>query len=630
MKMIRDSERPVRQRAPTSVGATIRKLLGLFEPQERWTLAALCAVVVVVALIQTLGVASIMPFMSLVANPAMVTQNAWMGWVYESFGFESTRAFLLFAGLGVLGMMALSNASSALEHWLVLRFAWTKQHRLAVRLLDKYLQEPYTFFLDRNTTALGKNILAEVGDVINGVLMPLMKAVAQGLVVLFVFALLVVVDVKVALAAGLVLGGTYALIFAVIKRRQRQLGKVWRASNSLRFKAAAEALGSIKETKVLGREGAFLSRFAAADRRFANAHASNAIVADIPRYALETVAFGGILLMVLYFLYTREDFGQAVALLSLYAVAGLRLMPALQHVFRAAARARFFLPALDSLYEDLHRGGDRSPRPSRPPSPDGPPEITFERGIILEGVTYRYPTGESDVVKGIDLEISKNTSVAFVGSTGCGKTTLVDLLLGLLEPQQGTIRVDGTVLSPETIPLWRQRIGYVPQHIYLSDDTVMRNIAFGLSDDEIDRHAVERAARIAHLHEFVLSLPDGYDTVIGERGIRLSGGQRQRIGIARALYHDPQVLIMDEATSALDGITEEAVIQAINDLAGEHTIVLVAHRLSTVRDCDAVYLFEEGQIVAAGTYRELMQTNPRFRAMAKEGLPEAVPAGSGP
>jgi ABC-type multidrug transport system fused ATPase/permease subunit len=295
-------------------------------------------------------------------------------------------------------------------------------------------------------------------------------------------------------------------------------------------------------------------------------------------------------------------------------------MPALQQIFRGLAQIRFFLPALDNLRADLRSAVAESQAQGTASAIDA---IGYEREILLDGVCYGYPGGDRHVIIDITLEIPKNTSVAFVGSTGSGKTTLVDILLGLLEPQRGSVRVDGVALSSANMSAWRKRVGYVPQHIYLCDDSVTKNVAFGVPDTEVNHAAVERAVRVAHLHDFIASLPHGYDTVVGEHGVRLSGGQRQRIGIARALYHDPDVLIMDEATSALDGITEDTVIRAIRDLARQKTIVLVAHRLTTVRDCDAIYLFERGEMVATGTYDELMLTSVKFRGMAGAAIEPA-------
>jgi ABC-type multidrug transport system fused ATPase/permease subunit len=603
--------------------STIWKILGLFEPRERLALAGLFGLMVLVALIQTMGVASIMPFMSLVANPGMITDSEWISRIYNYFGFESTRVFLLFAGLLLLGIMGLSNTSAALQQWLILRFAWRKQHQLSVRLLERYLQEPYTFYLNQNTAGLATNILAEVREFINGVLLWLMKMLAQSFVVVSIFTLLLLVDVFVALASALILGGAYAAIYSFVRRKQSRLGEVRMTATNLRFKAAAEALGSIKETKVLGRQGEFVRRFAVSDRQYADANASNALVGEIPRYALEMVAFGGILVIVLYVLQKRGDFGGAVAVMSLYALAGYRLMPALQQIFHGLAQIRFYVPTLDRLHADLTKRASRRDRDLATADLDHPP-ITYERRIVLDGISYAYPGGEANVLTNINLEIPKNTSVAFVGGTGCGKTTLVDILLGLLEVHEGSIRVDDIALSRDDVAVWQKRVGYVPQHIYLCDDSVTRNIAFGVAEDEIDHPAIERAAQTAHIHDFIGSLPDGYNAVVGEHGVRLSGGQRQRIGIARALYHDPDVLIMDEATSALDGITEDAVIQAIRALSRQKTIIIVAHRLTTVKECDSIYLLDHGQIVAFGSYRELMQTNSKFRAMATGGLAKAA------
>jgi ABC-type multidrug transport system fused ATPase/permease subunit len=601
-----------------------RQVVSLFDPRERWQLAGLFALMLGVALIQTVGVASVLPFMSVVADPTTIERSDVLHRLYELGGFDSARGFLIFVGVVVLVLMALSNVASGFEHYLMSRFVWRRQHRLSVRLLRRYLNESYTFYLQNNTSGLAKNILTEVGEVINGVLMPGLRMLSQALVVIFVLALLLAVDVAVALSATLFLGGGYGLIYAYIRPRQRRLGQVRRGSHQLRFKTADEALGSIKETKVLGREPEFLRRFAASNRRFSNASASNAVVRDLPRYALDTLAFGGIVIVVLYLVGTRDDFAEAIAVLSLYALAGYRLLPALQQVFRGLSTIRFYYPALEHLQGDLkHHPGGPAEKPRRESEP-APPPIPFERRISLRGLGYRYPGRKSDVLKNVTLDIDKNTSVAFVGSTGSGKTTLVDILVGLLEPQRGALCVDDRTLAAADVPAWRRNLGYVPQHIYLCDDTVTRNIALGVPDAEIDHAAVERAARVAHLHDFVRALPAGYDTVVGERGVRLSGGQRQRIGIARSLYADPEVLILDEATSALDGVTEDAVIQAIREVAKTKTVILVAHRLTTVRECDSIYLFENGEVVASGTYQELLTTNLKFRAMASGGVEGAL------
>jgi len=604
--------------------SVIRKVLDLFGKKGQLELIRLILLTLFMALVQTVGVASILPFMSLVASPDMVEENRWMNWTFNTLGFSDTRSFLIFAGLVVLTITALSNAFTALNQWILVRFVWRKQYQISVRLLKQYLNEPYPFHLNRNSANLAKNVLAEVNEVVNGLVVPGMKMLANVVVVTFIFILLLLVDVVLAVVSVLMLGGIYGAIYTIVRRKQARLGRIRRDANGLRFKAAGEALGAIKETIVLGRSEEFLKRFSAPARRFADASASNTVISDIPRYAVETIAFGGIILVMLYILGTREDFGQAVAVMSLYAFAGYRLMPALQLIFHGVARARFFAPALDHLHEDLvvSRGmrGDLAELPAQTSEP-----VSFEREILIDSVSFQYPERDEWVTQDVTLRIARNTTVGFVGSTGSGKTTLVDVILGLLAPQKGCIRVDGVRISPKNVASWRKRVGYVPQRIFLGDDTIARNIAFGLSDADISVADVHRAARTAHIHDFVLSLPEGYDTIVGERGVRLSGGQLQRIGIARALYADPDVLIMDEATSALDGITEDGVMEAIDQLSRQKTIILVAHRISTLRDCDRIYLFDRGQLSASGTYRDLIAESKEFRAMAKVGLGSSTP-----
>jgi len=314
--------------------------------------------------------------------------------------------------------------------------------------------------------------------------------------------------------------------------------------------------------------------------------------------------------VVLYLIAQSGSFASAMPIIALYAFAGYRLMPALQQIYGAVTQLRFAGPALDALHADLMILQPAHPNPSQD-------DIVLKQAITLNDVQYRYPNAPQLALKNLSLTIPAKSTVGLVGTTGSGKTTTVDLILGLLEAQQGTLEVDGQVITEHNRRPWQRAIGYVPQQIYLADDTVAANIAFGVNAKDIDQHAVERAAKIANLHDFVASeLPQQYQTTVGERGVRLSGGQRQRIGIARALYHNPQVLILDEATSALDNLTEQAVMEAVHNLGHEITVILIAHRLSTVRQCDRIYLLERGEVRTSGTYDELIASNQQFAAMA--------------
>ena len=595
---------------PPAVPSLFRQLNSLFNRRERGQLAILAVALVVRACVEMVGVGSIAPFMSVVADPSVVQSNAWLRAAYEAFGFTSTTAFLTALGVAVVVVLAVANTFSALALWGMLRFSYGMHHRLSNRLLRGYLAQPYSFFVERNSAGFSKTILTEVMQVIQGVMTPVLNITARSLVVMALVGLLIVLDPMLALVIVLVLGGAYGGLYTLVRMKQRRLGQERVAANQERFKVTGEAFGGIKDVKVLGREGAFVSRFAPASWTYSKATASNAVLTQIPRYLFETVAFGGIVVIVLYYLQAGQGLAQILPTISLYAFAGYRLMPELQQLFSGVASIRFNRAALDDLTDDLDRFA-----PS-PPAADGK-ALPFEEGVRFEDVTFGYPGADRPALDGVSLAIPRNQTIGLVGASGSGKTTLVDLLLGLYTPEAGQILVDDAPLTAENLSAWRRQVGYVPQHIFLCDDTIAHNIAFGVPEAEVDPMKVEHAARIAHLHDFIGTLPDGYGTVVGERGVRLSGGQRQRIGIARALYHDPEVLVMDEATSALDGATESAVMEAIQELAGRKTIVLIAHRLTTVEDCDCIHLLDQGKLQDSGRYNDLTLSSQAFRAMAR-------------
>ena len=597
------------------LSSLVRAMLALLQGDERRRLAWIVLGMLISALVATVGVAAILPFMRLVAAPDAVQEHRWLGAAYDALDVGSPAVFLFFLGLGTLALLVMSNALRAFTDWRILRFVRDAQDRLSRRLLAQYLSEPYTFFLGRNSAMLSQNILAEVQSVVNGVLTPAMKGLAQAVVTIFIVSLLLVVDVLLALVVLTTLGAAYGAIFHLIRRQQIRLGRARLESNALRYRLVDEAFGGIKDLKVLGRERHYLDRFSVPSRRFARVIADNAMMAELPRYALETIAFGGILLIILYLLGSGREVVSVLPLLSLYAFAAYRLMPSLQQVFSSVTQVRFNAPALQRLRRDLEEiGGGRPVVESARDEAEG--SLQMRREVRLNGVSFAYPGSDVPALRSVDLVLPRNRTVGLVGPTGSGKTTLVDLLLGLFAPTQGTITIDEEVLDERMLPSWRLQLVYVPQQIFLSDDSILRNIAFGIPEAVIDRLAAERAARVAQLHDFIATLPDGYDTLVGERGVRLSGGQRQRIGIARALYHDPDVLIMDEATSALDILTEDAVMDAIRGLAGRKTMVLIAHRLSTVKACDVIYMVEGGRITGFGSYAELTRSNVAFRAMA--------------
>ena len=567
----------------------------LLAPRAMRRFLVLCTVAVAAGLLETAAVASVMPFLSLLAGQGEAGGAARLGVV-------------------VLLLLVAANAISALAAWLLLRFANRQGHELSLRLLAGYLSKPYVFYLDRHTAELQKNVFGEVQRVTAGVLIPAAQIAARFAVVFFISALLVIVHPVAALVVAVVLGGAYTAFYGYARAALHDAGRVSVQAGTQRARHALEALAGAKEIKLLGREAEFLRRFEQPSLAWADAQTTAQAIGQLPRYAVETVAFGLILALAIYLLGTGRGAAQVLPLLGLYAFAGYRLMPALQQIFAAVATMRASHPALQAVLKDLPPEEE-----SAPAGPRAAGRLQVRDAVELAGVRFRYPGEAGWVLPTLSLRVPRNSSVALVGPTGCGKTTVVDLLMGLLRPADGCLRVDGVEIGEHNVRAWQRSIGHVPQQIFLGDDTIERNIAFGLPDGSIDRQRVETAARLAKLHDFVGGLPAGYDTVVGERGVRLSGGQRQRIGIARALYSDPELIVLDEATSALDSVTENAVFEALQALAGRKTIVIVAHRIATVRHCDRLYVMEHGVVVESGTYDELLARKGRFYALASSG-----------
>ena len=588
-----------------------KKLIFLLTPSEQRRAGLLLIMILVMALIDTIGVASILPFMAVLTNPDIIETNLILKKMYQTsniFGVESSQQFIFALGILVFVTLVISLIFKAITTYVQVKFIQMREYSVGKRLIQGYLHQPYSWFLNRNSAELGKNILSEVTLVIGAGLRPLIELIAKGLVAIALICLLVIADPKLALIVGLSVGGAYGIIF-IIRHYLNIIGKVRLKSNELRFKSVSEAFGASKEVKIGGLEKKYIQKFSDPAQIYAKTQASSQAINLIPRF-LEAMAFGGILLIILYMMAQSGNFNNSLPIISLYVFAGYRLMPAVQQIYVSFARLTFISPSLDKLYNDIKNL-------SIPNIDKDQGTLLIKNDVILKNIFYNYPNSSRTVLKNISLKISAKSSVGLVGTTGSGKTTTVDIILGLLEAQKGTLEVDGKIIDKQNCRSWQRSIGYVPQHIYLSDDTVAANIAFGVEPIDISLDAVEKASKIANLHEFVVNeLDNKYQTTIGERGIRLSGGQRQRIGIARALYHNPQVLILDEATSALDNKTEKAVMDAVNNLSKDITIILIAHRLSTVKKCDKIILLENGEIKNQGKFEELIKVNENFRINA--------------
>lgn len=592
---------------------TIKKLLDLLSPSERKRAGVLMGMILVMAFLDMLGVASILPFIAVLANPSLVETNPMLSWGYKfsaNLGVSSIEQFLFLLGLLVFVFLVFSLTFKALTAYAQTRFTLMREYSIGKRLVEGYLHQPYSWFLNQHSADLGKNVLSEVGNVINGALVSIMALMSQIAVTIALLALLLFVDPFLAISVGLVLCIAYGGILSLMSGWLSRLGQERIQANQERYTVLSEAFGAAKEVKVGGMESAFIGRFAKPAESYAKGQAIAQVISQMPRFALEAIAFGGMLLVILYLMAKRGGFAEALPIITLYAFAGYRLMPALQQIYGAFTQLKYATPALKALHADLI-----SLNPVEVFQKIVLP-MPLEKSIELKDIHYSYPNSSLPAVSGVSLSIPSRSIVGLVGLTGSGKTTTVDLILGLLEPQKGKLYVDDQVIDSSNRRQWQRSIGYVPQQIYLADDTISANIAFGVNHQEIVQQAVDNAAKIANLHDFIISdLPEGYNTTVGERGVRLSGGQRQRIGIARALYHNPSVLILDEATSALDNITERAVMDAVSNLGHNITIILIAHRLSTVRQCDQIYVLENGQIKANGTFEELSMQSNLFQKM---------------
>ncbi len=583
---------------------TFKKLLFLLTTHERKRASLLLLMILIMALLDMIGVASILPFMAVLTNPSLVDTNLFLNFLFNTsviFGVSNNQQFLFILGLLVFIMIVVSLLFKAITTYAMFRFIRMREYSIGKRLVEGYLNQPYSWFLNRNSAELGKNILSEVATMNANSIMPFMEIISKGTVSIAIIILLITVDPKIALIVGFLFSGLYFFIFFSIKGYLKRNGKERLESNKSRYLVVNEAFSAAKEIKVSGLEKIYVNLFSNPAYTFARSTAVQGVIAQIPRYIFEILAFGGILLIILYKMTQAGNFNSIIPIFSLYIFAGYRLMPAIQQIYASFTSLTFAAPALEKLYNDLKNLKSINLNQDKGILP-------LNKSINLKNIHYNYPNTSRVSLKNINLEIPAKSIVGFVGPTGSGKTTLVDIILGLLEAQNGTLKIDEKVITKENIRSWQRSIGYVPQYIFLKDDSIAANIAFGVSHENINQKALERASKIANLHNFVVEeLPNQYQTSIGERGVRLSGGQRQRIGIARALYRNPQVLILDEATSALDSETEKAVMDSVNNLRNDITIILIAHRLNTLRNCDTTFKLDKGQIVNRGTFDELIK-----------------------
>ncbi len=593
--------------------SNFKKILSLLTRNEKYQALGVFGLILLMAFLDVIGVASIMPFMAVLANPSVIDANNFLQFAYVVLGYKNTNDFLFFLGFAVFVLMVFSLCFKMLTNYVLIRFSLMREHTLGVRLVRLYLHQNYSWFLLRNSASLGNTILSEINQVVGGAFIPLMQLISGVAVISALLLLLILVDVKLTIMVFGFMGGIYVVLYILISTYLATIGERRLLASKQKFQILNEVFGGIKDVKVAGLEKEYLSRFIKPSQVYASYQSTSGLLSQLPRYFLEMMAFGGILLIILYLLKTSAGIDNILPVASLYALAGYRLMPSLQQIYAASASLKFTNASLDALYKDfvevskieeLILGSDASR------------QLNFKNKISIKSVEYRYPQTSGFALKGVTFDIHACTTVGLVGVSGSGKSTMVDIIMGLLEPSSGSVFVDDIMLTDKNKASWQKSIGYVPQQIFLADDSVASNIAFGVKPDQIDFDLLTQVAKMANLHDFIMNeLPDRYHTFVGERGVRLSGGQRQRIGIARALYRKPSILILDEATSALDNLTEQAVMDAVNQLSGQLTLILIAHRLSTVEQCDQLFVFDHGRMVDQGKFNNLVEQSQLFRSM---------------
>lgn len=599
-----------------------KELFELLTPDQRQRFLSLQMMMMLMAFMELLGIASIGPFMALVADMQLLETNSILNRIYIASGVNTHTDFLFLTGLIVLSMLGLASILSIITTWRLSLFAFSVGTEISDRLYRYYLQRDWLFHASGSSAQLTKQIATEALRVTNFIILPFIQMNARLVLAIFISVSIFIYNPLIAIVGVMLFVTGYAIIYRVIRKRITVYGEHVSTTSTDRFRLMNEGFGGIKDILLYNRRSDFVSQFERSGKIFARAQGVNTALSQAPRYLMELLAFGAMISLVLVLLVTRDgDLSQVLPILAVYALAGFKLLPALQQIYHSVATIKGNTAAFDSIKKDLlasltmNQEEDLS-APSNVQC-NQVFNIAKTKNIRLNNVSFTYPNKDISALNDININIPVNTTVGFVGESGSGKSTTIDILLGLISPTIGQLMLDNVVIDDKNRQFWQKNIGFVPQSIFLSEGSIAENIAFGLRKEDIDLDKVHNAVKLAHLESLVESLSEGVNTKVGERGVQISGGQRQRIGIARALYNQADVLVFDEATSALDGITEKVIMDAINELSGQKTIVLIAHRLKTVKNCDIIYLMEQGRVIEQGTYQELVDKNSIFKKMAQ-------------
>lgn len=582
----------------------LSKVNYIFDKKQKLQSVLLCIGLFVGALLELVGVSFITQLVTLISNPEKIHSNEIMQYCYDFFNMTSDRQFFLFVVIALIFVYLIKNLYLLWINYVQYTFVFNNQLRLSGRLIDCYLKKPYTYHLDNNSAEMVRNVMLD-SERFFQMLLSVFLTLSELLVSALLCVFLLIVDPVITISVVAILAVFTGLYLILFKGKAKKYGKTNQIYDGKMHQSINQALGAVKDIKILHREKYFADSFLAYGKKKMIAVRNNNVLGQFPKYLIETVCIGTVLLVLVFKIYKGEDLNTMIPQLAAFAIAAFKLLPSVSKINNYANLIVFLKPSVDLIYRDIKDTEDMVNY-----------EIADESGNIIEinddgsqnkdtcyvadkisinNIVYRYPHTDRDVLNGISFEIPLGKSIGFIGESGSGKSTLADVILGILTPTSGTVMYGNMDVHKHPLK-WSKKLAYIPQSIFLCDDTIRNNVAFGIDEDKIDDEKVWKALREAQLEQFVKSQPDGLDSMVGERGVRISGGQRQRIGIARALYDNPEILVLDEATSALDTGTESAVMEAIDKLSGTMTLIIIAHRLTTIKNCDYVYKVENGNI----------------------------------
>lgn len=594
----------------------IKKILSILTKPEKYSLALISLGSLFLALMESFGIGMLLPIMDLFINQDKIQSSRTFQWLYQFTGISESTTFLCSLTTVVIFLFIFKSVYSVIMQHLQLASIAKIFQRMTKTVLSRYLQKPYAFHIETNSSILIKNVTSEVGNFTTGFLKVLISVIGELLIFFAILLLLLWLYPLTTVVLFASIGCILWVLFLIFKKQIKNYSMLREIHSAKMIQAAQESLNAIKEVKVFDVASMFVNRFSHSAKKYSDSYTNFTSISLVPRYLLEAVLFTAMLSAVLITIFLHIPPADVIPQMVIFGLAALKIIPSTYKIYSNVNHFHFYSNSLDIMYEILneipeYRNENKSKTDRKPLLKNGQP-------IQIEALWFSYESAATPIFQDLSMYIPAKKNIAFVGESGAGKSTLVDILMALLVPTEGRVIYGDTPITDDNIMEYRKRIGYVPQDIILIDDTLEANIAFGITSDKVDSQRIDEVIQISQLDKLIRELPQGIKTVVGELGVKLSGGQKQRIGIARALYHNPEILIMDEATSALDANTEKKISHTIDMLKSKLTVILVAHRLSTIQNADIIYVLDRGKIVDQGKFDELIANSFVFQKIANQ------------